>query len=62
MSDQRTPLDKGAVSDDQRAQWAADIRAGREPWVDPIPSRRRFGRFLDVLERIVGASVNRPYR
>lgn len=56
------PGDPPVVSEEQRAQWEMEIRAGRQPSVDQPPSKSRLGRILDALERIVAAGSQRPYR
>jgi len=58
----RRPGDPPAVSEEQRAQWELEVRAGRQPYFEQPPSRRRFGRLLDALERIVSTGSGRGLR
>ena len=58
----RKPGDKPAVSEEQRAQWELEGKAGPLLYFEQPPSRRRFGRLLDALERIVSASSGRSFR
>lgn len=58
----RKPGDPPAVSEEQRAQWELEVKAGRLPYYDQPPSRSRFGRLLDALERMVNASSGRGLR
>lgn len=56
------PGNQPAVTQEQRDQWALEIRAGRQPFAEQPRSRRRFGRILDALERIVSAGDVGRYR
>ncbi len=52
--------DRSAVTSKKRDQWELELRAQSEP--RPEGRVRRFGRILDVLERIVGAGDVGRYR
>jgi hypothetical protein len=60
--DPMKPGDRPAVTQEQRDQWELEIRAGRQPFAEQPPSRRRLGRLLDALDRIVSASSGRGLR
>ena len=62
MKPRKHRADDGAVSEAQRAEWEMMRAAGRplEAWAPP--SRSRFGRVLDVLERIAGAGQGNRWR
>ena len=62
MPDQRTPLDKGAISDQDRAWMEFDARNGRPIHVPERPSRSRIGRILDFFDSAARASRPNHWR
>jgi hypothetical protein len=56
------PAEEGAVSEAQRAEWEMMRAAGRpiEAWAPP--SRSKFGRVLDLLERMTSAGQSNRWR
>ena len=56
MGEQKTPMDRGSISDEERAWMEFDVRNGRTiQRPGQPPSRSKFGRALDFFERLFGA-------
>lgn len=62
MPDQRTPLDKAAISDLNRTWMEFDARSGRPIDARTGPSRSLFGRILDFFDDAAKGSHHRGWR